>query len=168
VGGVVLEVGGQVVRGGVVEVPSFVGAVREVALSLGTFEPICVVGPVGSGKTSVVEYAAGLVGRREYPGLIRVQLSDQVDARLLLGSYHSTDLPGTFLWRPGPLTKALLHGHWLLLEDLDSAPPDLAALLRGLIETRQIFVPGFGDVPKLHPQFRLFATWRTHVRQDSG
>ena len=164
IGGVVVECEGERGKGlGIVEVESFVASLRQIGLWVSTFEPICILGPVGCGKTSLVGYMGEVVGRKGYPALITVQMSDQVDSRLLLGSYHSTDLPGQFLWKAGPLTKALLHGHWILLEDLDSAPPDLTALLQALIETKRVWVPGFGEIQKFHPNFRLFATWRTEV-----
>jgi len=37
--------------------------------------------------------------------LITVQLGDETDSKMMLGSYHCTDIPGEFVWQPGALTK---------------------------------------------------------------
>jgi midasin (ATPase involved in ribosome maturation) len=36
---------------------------------------------------------------------VKVQLGDQTDSRMLLGSYRCTDVPGEFVWQPGVLTQ---------------------------------------------------------------
>ena len=42
-----------------------------------------------------MEHVAALTGRTIHnQGLLKVQLGDQTDAKVLLGSYHSTDVPG--------------------------------------------------------------------------
>lgn len=37
--------------------------------------------------------------------LHQVQLGEEMDSKLLLGSYKCTDVPGEFIWQPGVLTK---------------------------------------------------------------
>lgn len=37
--------------------------------------------------------------------LLTVQLGDETDSKMMLGSYHCTDIPGEFVWQPGALTK---------------------------------------------------------------
>jgi len=37
--------------------------------------------------------------------LLVVQLGDETDSKMMLGSYHCTDIPGEFVWQPGALTK---------------------------------------------------------------
>jgi len=37
--------------------------------------------------------------------LLTVQLGEDTDSKSMLGSYHCTDIPGEFVWRPGVLTK---------------------------------------------------------------
>lgn len=49
---------------------------------------------------------------------------------------------------------------WLLLEDVDSASNDLAAILGTLIENRILTVPGFRDRIIPATGFRLFFTQR--------
>lgn len=146
----------------VVPVTSFIQSVKDMALHVTNCSPVCVVGPIGSGKSTLIRYVASVFGRTGYPDFISVQMSDQVDSRLLLGSYHSTDLPGQFVWKPGCLTKAVLNGHWIVFEDLDSAPMDVIALLDGFIDSKSLSVPGYGEIDHIHPDFRVFASCRTH------
>ncbi len=54
----------------------------------------------------MVEHVASLTGRTvENQGLLKVQLGDQTDSKVLLGTYHSTDIPGEFVWTAGVLTQ---------------------------------------------------------------
>ena len=41
-------------------------------------------GPVGSGKTSLVECLAASVGRTSSPHLLKIQLGDQMDSKVFL------------------------------------------------------------------------------------
>ena len=53
-----------------------------------------------------MEHVAALTGRTiPNQGLLKVQLGDQTDAKVLLGTYHSTDVPGEFIWTAGVLTR---------------------------------------------------------------
>lgn len=62
------------------------------------------MGPVGSGKTCLVEHLAAVTGRKGC-AFKKVQLGDQTDSRMLLGSHQCTDVPGEFIWSPGVLTE---------------------------------------------------------------
>ena len=58
------------------------------------------------GKTTLIEHIAALTGRTvANQGLLKIQLGDQTDAKVLVGTYHSTDTPGEFIWAPGILTQ---------------------------------------------------------------
>lgn len=133
---------------------------RKIALGLSTNKAICLQGPVGSGKTTLIEYLAGKTGRIVGETFIKVQLGDQTDSKMLLGMYRCTDIPGEFIWQPGVLTQAVIEGHWLLLEDIDSASVDIASVLSGLLETNMLTVPGFRDSLKISPGFQIFFTQR--------
>jgi len=45
------------------------------------------------------------LGRSSAPHFMKVQLGDQTDSKMLLGSYRCTDVPGEFVWQPGVLTQ---------------------------------------------------------------
>lgn len=78
----------------------------------------------------------------------------------LLGTYHCTEVPGEFVWRPGILTRAVTEGCWALLEDIDYAPMDVVSILLPLLERGVLSIPGHGENVTAHPNFRLFATQR--------
>ncbi|XP_018570303.1 midasin [Anoplophora glabripennis] len=143
-----------------VEVPSTYNNLRNIALGLTSKKAICLQGPVGSGKSSLVEYLACKTGRKLGENFIKVQLGDQTDSKMLLGTYRCTDTPGEFVWQPGVLTQAVLEGNWLLLEDIDSASMDIASLLTSLIENNSLTVPGYRDSVPVASGFHLFVTQR--------
>ena len=93
-------------------------------------------------RLSLVEHLAALSGRYEAPKLTKIQLGEQTDSKSLLGTYRCTATPGEFIWSPGALTRAVSDGHWLLLEDVDSAQLDTVAIIWSLLEERVLMVPG--------------------------
>ncbi|KDR17835.1 Midasin, partial [Zootermopsis nevadensis] len=147
-------------RGCLVPVNSTLGNLKSLALAVASGRAICLQGPVGSGKTSLVEHLALLTGRNTAPYYLKVQLGDQTDSKMLLGSYRCTDVPGEFVWQPGVLTQAVIAGCWILLEDVDSAAADVATVLASLVETGTLSVPGYKDCVKVAPGFQLFVTKR--------
>lgn len=89
----------------IVEVDSTINNLRRIALGLVSKEAICLNGAIGSGKTSLVDYLAAKTGRTLGRTFVKLQLGDQTDSKMLLGSYHCTDVPGEFVWQPGILTQ---------------------------------------------------------------
>lgn len=49
--------------------------------------------------------------------LLTVQLGDETDSKMMLGSYHCTDIPGEFVWQPGALTKVTNHIYLIYIFD---------------------------------------------------
>lgn len=145
----------------VVPLPSVIDYVKKILLQVQRGLPVCITGAIGVGKSSLLRFTGSICGRNDYPNVITVQMSDQIDARMLLGAYHSTDLPGQFIWKAGCLTKAILNGHWIVFEDLDSAPMDVITLLDAINDSKQVAVPGYGEISRFHPDFRMFATIRS-------
>ncbi|XP_059060931.1 midasin [Achroia grisella] len=143
-------------------VKSTINNLRSSALAVASGKALCLMGPVGSGKTSLVEHLATITGRKGI-AFKKVQLGDQTDSRMLLGSHQCTDIPGEFIWRPGVLTEAVQNGHWLLLEDIDCAALDVASTLSSLLERNALCVPGYRDSLPVTPGFQLFVTQRTLV-----
>ncbi|GBP23274.1 Midasin [Eumeta japonica] len=143
-----------------VPVKSTLNNLRSLALAVASGKALCLMGPVGSGKTSLVEHLAVITGRKGV-AFKKVQLGDQTDSRTLLGTHQCTDVPGEFIWRPGVLTEAVQSGHWLLLEDIDCAALDVASTLSSLLERNALSVPGYRDFLPVTPGFQLFVTQRT-------
>ncbi|XP_073934254.1 midasin isoform X1 [Castor canadensis] len=133
---------------------------QTLAMAVASQNAVLLEGPIGCGKTSLVEHLAAMTGRRKPPQLLKVQLGDQTDSKMLLGMYRCTDVPGEFVWQPGTLTQAATKGHWILLEDIDYAPLDVVSVLIPLLENGELLIPGRGDCLKVAPGFQFFATRR--------
>eukprot|EP00798_Chlamydomonas_sp_ICE-L_P024872 gene24872-10533_t len=162
------------------------------ALALAGGRPLLLEGPPGSGKTRLVGELARLTGNNggdnsDEVGMICIHLDDQMDAKSLLGAYVCTAVPGEFAWQPGPLTQAVVEGRWVLIEDINMAPPDavvegrwvliedinmappdvLAALVP-LLESRTLTLPSRGEVHTAAPGFQLLATVTSAPSGSSG
>ncbi|XP_067882619.1 midasin [Heterodontus francisci] len=133
---------------------------HNLAMAVVSQNAVLLEGPIGCGKTALVEYLAALTGRQKPPEFLKVQLGDQTDSKMLLGMYRCADVPGEFVWQPGSLTQAVTNGYWLLLEDIDYAPLDVISVLIPLLETGELLIPGRGDCIKAAPGFQFFATRR--------
>ncbi|XP_066138163.1 midasin [Euwallacea fornicatus] len=143
-----------------IEVPSTHNNLRKIAISLSCGKAFCLQGPVGSGKTGLIEHLAACSGRELGDTFIKVQLGDQTDSKMLLGTYRCSEIPGEFVWQPGVLTQAVIEGNWLLLEDIDLVSMDIASVLASLLENNALTVPGYRDLVPVTPGFQLFLTQR--------
>ena len=90
--------------------------------------------------------------------VIKIHLGDQSDAKVLLGSYICTDVPGEFKWQPGALTQAVQLGKWIVIEDINLASMDVISVLLPLLESRKLFIPGRGVEIEAAHGFQIFAT----------
>uniref|UniRef100_A0A8C6J801 Midasin n=1 Tax=Melopsittacus undulatus TaxID=13146 RepID=A0A8C6J801_MELUD len=133
---------------------------QNLAIAVAYQTPVLLEGPIGCGKTFLIEYLAAVTGRAKPPHILKVQLGDQTDSKTLLGMYRCTDVPGEFVWQPGTLTQAVTKGHWILLEDIDYAPLDVISVLIPLLEKKELLIPGRGDCLKVASGFQFFATRR--------
>lgn len=126
---------------------------RAMLIGAPTF-PILLQGPTAAGKTSIVIHLAEYTGNR----LTRINNHEHTELSEYLGGYTAT-ANGSLQFYEGPLVRAARLGEWVLLDELNLAPPDvLEALNRLLDDNREIFVPETGEVVKAVPGFRLFAT----------
>lgn len=100
----------------VIEVASTKRNLKRIALGLAANKAISLLGPVGSGKTCLVEHLAAKTGHTIGETFVKVQLGDQTDSKMLLGTYRCTDVPGEFIWQPGVLTQVIFT-HKLLFEN---------------------------------------------------
>ncbi|KAJ6240735.1 midasin-related [Anaeramoeba flamelloides] len=127
-------------------------SLSQLALSLSQRSSILIEGPTGVGKTTLICGLAKLIGRK----ILRISIADRTDCKDLLGAYVCTEVPGEFQWRPGPLTRAVKLGYWVLFEDIDLASPEVLSVLVPVLESRKLFLPGRGEVILAHPDFHLF------------
>ncbi|KAF1780308.1 P-loop containing nucleoside triphosphate hydrolase [Phytophthora cactorum] len=144
-----------------VPTPSTKRNLQSLAIALGLKRPILVAGPGGCGKTATIRELARLSGNGD---MVELHLDDQIDSKTLLGSYVCTDVPGEFTWQPGALTTAVLAGRWVVIEDIDRASFEVLAALMPLLETREMVLPGRGELLVAHSNFQIFGT-TTHGHQ---
>lgn len=53
------------------------------AMAVASQNAVLLEGPIGCGKTSLVEHLAVMTGRRKPPQLLKVQLGDQTDSKVI-------------------------------------------------------------------------------------
>ncbi|XP_031091675.1 midasin [Ipomoea triloba] len=116
--------------------------------------PVLLYGPAGAGKTALVARLAQEYGSQ----VLSIHMDEQIDGRTLVGSYVCADQPGEFRWQPGSLTQAVSNGLWVVIEDVDKAPPDVRSVLLPLLEGSNSFSTGHGEVISVNEDFRLFST----------
>jgi len=88
---------------------------------------VCVMveGCGGCGKSALLRAYASACGHRSGENLVVIHLGEQIDGKMLLGTFTCSSIPGEFVWLPGVLTKAVAEGKWVIMEDVDAAPPDV-------------------------------------------
>jgi midasin len=139
---------------------------RQLGTSLLSDKSILIAGPPSSGKTSIVEEAARLLGKRS--SMITLHLNEQTDAKSLLGIHTSSANGQSFSWQPGVLTKAMQQGRWVLIEDIDRAPSEVMGVLRPILENGELFLPSRKQIVRPLDGFRILATTRTSERDASN
>ena len=55
---------------------------QTLAMAVASQNAVLLEGPIGCGKTSLVEHLAAMTGRRKPPQLLKVQLGDQTDSKV--------------------------------------------------------------------------------------
>jgi len=90
--------------------------------------------------------------------MIHIYLNDQIDAKMMVGSYVCTSTPGQFKWAPGPLTRALRNGHWLVIENIHLASSEVLTLISYVIKHQKLVIPSRGEEIVAQDGFQLIMT----------
>lgn len=117
--------------------------------------PVLLIGETGTGKTSAIRYLA----EKTNNNFRRLNLNGQTTVDEFVGKIMINE-KGTY-WVDGVLTEALREGHWLVLDELNSALPEVLFVLQSLLDDdRYIVLSDKEDkeIVRPHKNFRLFAT----------
>ncbi|KAL8938859.1 MAG: hypothetical protein Q9216_003662, partial [Gyalolechia sp. 2 TL-2023] len=138
----------------------------KIARALQLPRPILVEGSPGVGKTTLIAALAQACG----VPLTRINLSDQTDLMDLFGS----DVPleggfaGQFQWREAPFLRAMQHGEWVLLDEMNLASQSVLEGLNACFDHRgQVYVSELDQTFDRHPDFVVFAAQNPH-HQGNG
>lgn len=115
---------------------------------------VLLVGETGTGKTTMIREIAKKKKRK----LIRFNLTGETTVDDFVGKYTLKD--GETVWQDGVLLQAMKEGKWLVVDEINSALPEILFVLHSLLDDdKYVVVPQHeGEVVKPHKNFRFFAT----------
>uniref|UniRef100_A0A915P399 Midasin n=2 Tax=Meloidogyne TaxID=189290 RepID=A0A915P399_9BILA len=121
---------------------------------------VVVQGPSGSGKT----HSAKIISEKLRLNLNILQISHQVDVKLLYGSYTCTEVPGEFVWKPSKFAQCLQQECLILLENIDHGGPDLASAILQFVNNGCIELPN-GMKIKMNKNCRILGSIEENAQQ---
>jgi len=116
--------------------------------------PTLIIGDTGCGKTSIVQ-AIGKVKKQQ---VIRFNLTGETTVDDFVGRKGLK--AGETLWEDGVLLKAMREGYWLIVDEINSALPEILFVLHPLLDdSKEVLVTNNeNEIVKPHKDFRFFAT----------
>lgn len=125
---------------------------KALAIAIKENIPCLLVGETGTGKTSVIKELAYKLKQ----GYTRISLTGYTSPDELIGSKSASN--GSTYYENGILTRAMIEGHIVVLDELNAITPECSFIMHGLLDDdKQITLPN-GDIIKPHKDFRLFST----------
>ena len=113
-------------------------------------------GPSGCGKTTMILQIAARLNW----GVEQITLSNKCESLDLIG--HTTLKKGQLVYEYGPLTRAMMFGEILILNEIDLMSAGDLSVLNDVLEGKDLtIIANNGEVIKPHPQFRVIATANT-------
>lgn len=128
-------------------------------------DPLYLVGPTGSGKSSLITQVAAQLGIPLYV----VSCHERMEIPELFGRYVVRS--GTMTWEDGPFIRGLKDpaGAWILLDEADTLDPGTFIGLNALLEGRSIIIPETGEVVEpLHCGARIVFAGNTAGNGDAS
>lgn len=124
----------------------------EVAIAKNT--PVLLVGETGCGKTSVVRELAAKHKRT----FSRFNMTGETSVDEFVGKY--TLINSETVWQDGILIKAMKEGHWLVVDEINVALPEVLLIMNSLLDDDRAvtLVNHDGERIECHDNFRFFGT----------
>lgn len=122
-------------------------------------DALYLTGATGTGKTSLITEVAGRLNWpvQQITAHGRMELTDLIGYMALVAE-NAGDTP-VMKFNHGVLAKAMLHGHILLINEVDLADPAELAGLNDILEGRPLVITqNGGEIIKPHPMFRVVVT----------
>lgn len=126
-------------------------------------QPLLLIGPTGSGKTSVVEQVCARLNRP----VTRVNLDGDVTRSDFVGQWVLNG-EQRMDFRYGPLPTAMREGHVLIVDEIDAGAAPVVMVLQAVLEGKPLVIMETGETVKPHPDFRICATANTNGQGDES
>lgn len=123
-------------------------------IAVGDDLPVLLVGDTGTGKTSLVRELAQEHKKR----YTRFSITGETTVDDFVGKYILKD--GATVWQDGILLTAIKKGHYLVVDEINAALPEILFVLHSLLDDdKYVIVPQKDNsTVKPHKDFRFFAT----------
>jgi MoxR-like ATPase len=123
--------------------------------------PVMLTGPTGCGKTRLVEYMGGLLGRP----VATISCHDDLTSSDLVGRFIVSS--ANVVWKDGPLTRAIKDGAICYLDEVVEARHDSLAVLHSLTDHRRtLYLDRAGEVVKAPDAFMLVCSYNPAYRSS--
>lgn len=117
--------------------------------------PVLMIGHTGVGKTSIIRHLAVKTNN----AFRRLNLNGNTTVDEFVGKMVPEEGGQGWKWVDGVLIDAMRKGHWLLLDEINAALPEILFALHSLLDDdHYVVVPEYkGEIVHPHPNFRIFA-----------
>lgn len=121
----------------------------------GPKEGLHIIGPTGSGKTSLIEQVCA---RLDTP-LVSITCHDRLEVPDLICTIEA--LNGSTIPVDGPLVKAMRHGMVFVLHEIDTVESGTLTGLNDILERGKVVIPSTGELVRAAPGFAFVVTSNT-------